>query len=504
LAQEISSNRLQNMSTSTRSSGLNRCWLLVIGSACCLCCLMRSASFFQPAASSERKQEGGQLNKPFMLQSRIETEELVAVDHSPLSVTDGSTTLTIPTSPAAYYWWAIILYMFYVMSIVCDDYLVPAVDCICEKMRIPDDVAGATLVAFACNGPELLTNTCSIFLTKTSVGMGTIVGSAIFNVLVITGSCPIVSPDGKLRVQPLSFFRDASFSAVSIAILWWALPVIDLFKATVLLSMSIVYVVAVSYTQRYTGETDTINCDDLTKTMLESNNEQLDRQASNNEISKDEESLAKGEESAASHNLEIMQRKRCPVVTASHPISIGGFLARFLSSPTGTLLAAIIPDVKLEQKKHLCFLAFFLSMLWLSTTAYVVCLGSDQINKDWGIPQSFLGLTLVAVGTSWPNLIASMITARDGRGSMAVSNALGSNVQNVFFVLAFPIWVRVLLSGPYVMSGADILSSVIWMGITLAFCVVITVWNQFHITTHMGWCCMALYAIYLLQATLSP
>jgi len=455
---------------------------------------MRSTSLSPPATLSEYRQGADQVTKPLKPQSIAETEELVAVGHSAVSVTDDSSEMTIPKSPAAYYWWAIILYMFYVMSIVCDDYLVPAVDCICEKMGIPDDVAGATLIAFACNGPELLTNTCSVFLTDASVGMGTIVGSAIFNVLVITGSCPIVSPGGKLRVQPLSFFRDASFSAVSIAILWWALPVINLFKATLLLAMSIVYIVAVSNTHLFAGTAESIKCENLTKTMLESNSQQLDQQVSNDECEKQD----------ANHDLEIVQHKRCPAAMASPASSIGTFLSRVLTSPTGTLLAATIPDVRLDQKKHLCFVAFFLSMLWLSTTAYVVCLGSDQINKEWGIPQSFLGLTLVAVGTSWPNLIASMITARDGRGSMAVSNALGSNVQNVFFVLAFPIWVRVLLSGPYVMSGADILSSVVWMGITLMFCVITTVWNQFHITTFAGWCCMGLYAIYLLQATLSP
>jgi len=130
-------------------------------------------------------------------------------------------------------------------------------------------------------------------------------------------------------------------------------------------------------------------------------------------------------------------------------------------------------------------------------------MGAQHINKDWGISQSFLGLTLVAVGTSWPNLMASVITARVGRGAMAVSNALGSNVQNVFFVLAFPIWVRVLLIGPYVMDGSNILSSVIWMGVTLAFCVILTAWNRFSITSNSGWCCIVLYAVYLVQATLS-
>merc|ERR1719191_1860847 len=113
--------------------------------------------------------------------------------------------------------------MFYVMAVVCDDYLVPAVDVICEVFHIPEDVAGATLMAFACNGPELLTNTCAIFITHSSVGMGPIVGSAIFNVLVIVGCCPIAAPGGVLDIPAKNFLRDALFSAVSIGIVIWAL-----------------------------------------------------------------------------------------------------------------------------------------------------------------------------------------------------------------------------------------------------------------------------------------
>ena len=48
----------------------------------------------------------------------------------------------LPGDPEAYLWWPIILYMFYLMSIVCDDYLLPAVDAISEHFHIPDDVAG--------------------------------------------------------------------------------------------------------------------------------------------------------------------------------------------------------------------------------------------------------------------------------------------------------------------------------------------------------------------------
>ena len=55
-----------------------------------------------------------------------------------------------------------------------------------------------------------------------------------------------------------------------------------------------------------------------------------------------------------------------------------------------------------------------------------------------------------------------MLSSRQGRGDMAVSNALGSNVQNVFFVLAAPIFVSVLVRGSYTSDSAEILSSVLW------------------------------------------
>ena len=48
----------------------------------------------------------------------------------------------VPLDAEAYAWWPIIIYMFYLMSVVCDDYLLPAVDAISARFHIPDDVAG--------------------------------------------------------------------------------------------------------------------------------------------------------------------------------------------------------------------------------------------------------------------------------------------------------------------------------------------------------------------------
>lgn len=91
----------------------------------------------------------------------------------------------------------------------------------------------------------------------------------------------------------------------------------------------------------------------------------------------------------------------------------GSALKQVLLSPGGVLLWLTIPNVKLQPRRY--YSSFFMSMAWLSITAYIVCIGSDRISVLWQIPKSFLGLTLVAVGTSWPNLLASIVTARQGK-----------------------------------------------------------------------------------------
>lgn len=404
---------------------------------------------------------------------------------------------------AAYGWWPLIFYMFYLMSVVCDDYLVPAVDAICAHFRIPEDVAGATLVAFACNGPELLCNVCGIFVTQTDVGMGTIVGSAIFNVLCITGACPVVSPKGWLAVNWRYFLRDSIFSAVSIVLLYWALPVIDLLRASVLFGMSAVYVLVVAKSEAWFGEPE----------VQVPGGER--RNSSSRRNSRGEHTDPMGPQSSTKSlgkeaSDVYLALAESPSVILSPSDMVGrsptsrrlNALNDVLLKPASLVLSATVPDLRLEIAPTVprMLYAFFSAMAWLSGTAYVVCIGSDYINYYWGVPQGFLGLTLVAVGTSWPNLMASVITARQGRGDIAISNALGSNVQNVFLVLAAPIWVSVVLYGPYTSSGEDILASVIWMGVTLSWVFISTALSRFKLTSSAGWSFVMLYCLYLVYA----
>merc|ERR1711974_546263 len=64
---------------------------------------------------------------------------------------------------------------------------------------------------------------------------------------------------------------------------------------------------------------------------------------------------------------------------------------------------------------------------------------ATQINVQ--IPQlsmAFLGVTVCAVGTSFPNAIASVLMSKQDKSAAAIANALGSNVQNVFLAMAMP------------------------------------------------------------------
>lgn len=93
------------------------------------------------------------------------------------------------------------LYMFLALAVVCDEFFVPALERIGENMDISDDVAGATLMAAGGSAPELFTSFLGVFVAGSDVGFGTIVGSAVFNVLFVIGMCAIYS-----KVCILCFF----------------------------------------------------------------------------------------------------------------------------------------------------------------------------------------------------------------------------------------------------------------------------------------------------------
>ncbi|XP_012721611.2 sodium/potassium/calcium exchanger 3 [Fundulus heteroclitus] len=143
------------------------------------------------------------------------------------------------------------IYMFHALAIVCDVYFVPSLEKVSENLQLSQDVAGATFMAAGSSAPELFTSLIGVFITKGDVGVGTIVGSAVFNILVIIGLCGIFSGQ-PITLSWWPLFRDAVFYILSILVLilviydervlWW--------ETIILISMYGIYIIIMKFNRR--------------------------------------------------------------------------------------------------------------------------------------------------------------------------------------------------------------------------------------------------------------
>ncbi|XP_030293222.1 sodium/potassium/calcium exchanger 3 [Sparus aurata] len=140
------------------------------------------------------------------------------------------------------------IYMFYALAIVCDDYFVPSLEKISENLQLSEDVAGATFMAAGSSAPELFTSLIGVFITKGDIGLGTIVGSAVFNILVIIGLSGIFA--GQTVVLTWwSLFRDSSYYILAVltlimviydaTVVWW--------ESLLLMTMYGIYIIIMKF-----------------------------------------------------------------------------------------------------------------------------------------------------------------------------------------------------------------------------------------------------------------
>lgn len=143
------------------------------------------------------------------------------------------------------------IYMFVALAIVCDEFFVPSLSVIIELLKISEDVAGATFMAAGGSAPELFASLIGLFFAQNNVGIGTIVGSAVFNILFVIGMCAIVSKKA-LHLTWWPLFRDVSFYSISLILLivFFIDKFIDWYEALILFICYILYVIFMKYNAR--------------------------------------------------------------------------------------------------------------------------------------------------------------------------------------------------------------------------------------------------------------
>ncbi len=97
--------------------------------------------------------------------------------------------------------------------------------------------------------------------------------------------------------------------------------------------------------------------------------------------------------------------------------------------------ASYIPRKRTEGSRILALIMSAIGVFLLVAGSEQFVHGARRVAGEWGISERMLGMTIVALGTSLPELIASTFAAARGHGELAVGSVIGSNLLNVFLVL---------------------------------------------------------------------
>jgi K+-dependent Na+/Ca+ exchanger-like protein len=343
----------------------------------------------------------------------------------------------------------ILIFSFYAIARVIDLFFIETLDIISKRLKLSSDVAGATFMAVGSSAPELFV--AFLALTKISeqqaIGAGTIVGSAIFNILVIVGVSALVRR-AFLTWQPL--VRDMLFYIVSIIVLLITFMdgAIGLFDALIFVGIYILYLLSFKFWQKlfpYTSK------DDL--------NQQQDL----------EEHLQ--------YETRISQ------------LSIKNILDKVLLIFFGNL----------KKNPKLLVYNFLLSVFFLALLSHLMVDSAVEIAHFFNVPSAIIGLTILAAGTSIPDLLSSMSVAKRGKGDMAISNAVGSNIFDIAIGLGLPWVVFILITGEkIVVATENLYSSIILLFATVLSLLFILATRRWEIGRYAGVLLIAFYIFYLI------
>ena len=118
-------------------------------------------------------------------------------------------------------------------------------------------------------------------------------------------------------------------------------------------------------------------------------------------------------------------------------------IAQHVKDPTGDTTTPAIPTLTAAQ----AWLSFAGGLILLIASSRILVWSATEIAVALGVSELIIGLTIVAVGTSLPELAASVMSAIKGHADMAIGAVVGSNMFNILLVLAIPgLWGNLILA----------------------------------------------------------
>lgn len=316
----------------------------------------------------------------------------------------------------------IILVIGFVLLIKGADFFVEGSSEVARKLRIPTIIVGLTIVALGTSLPELAVSVTASMANNNEIAVSNVVGSNLFNLLVVCGTCTLFAP---LAINKSTLKSDFPLS-ILFAIMLLVMGILG--KEVGHLDGVILLVFFIGYISM------------LVRQALKSR-----KSASNN----GEKALDEDEESA--------QKKDIPV--------------------------------------WLCLIYIVGGVIAIKFGGDFVVDGASTVAAKFGMSQTLIGLTVVAVGTSLPELVTSIVAGRKGEADMALGNVIGSNIFNILFILgtAGSISPMSFINDNVV----DILVLIVVSVLTYVFA-----WSKQKLEKKEGLVMIGIYAVYMVYAVI--
>ena len=284
------------------------------------------------------------------------------------------------------------------------DYFVEGASKIAKSLKIPSLIIGLTLVSMGTSAPELSVSLTASLSGSNDLSFGNVVGSNIFNTFFILGVATFF--------VPLAISKDMKKYDLPIMVGLYVIMIVfgflitpyklDLVESIIYIVLFVTYIGLLIYRAKKGGE----------------------------EVEETEEAPA-----------------TIKNVVLSLIILISGVFAYIQSNLISCILMAVFVVLMLIKiKKPFNFKStkiIILINVFFAIAGLVAIIGggtmvvesAKSIAADLGMSEALIGLTIVAVGTSLPELVTSVVASIKKENDIAIGNVIGSNIFNIIFIL---------------------------------------------------------------------
>ncbi|MBW6490933.1 MAG: calcium/sodium antiporter [Lentimicrobium sp.] len=262
------------------------------------------------------------------------------------------------------------------------NWLVDGSSSLARRFNISDLVIGLTIVAFGTSSPELIVNLFASFNNNTDIAIGNVIGSNIFNTLVILGLTAVVAP---VAVKSTTVWKEIPFSILAVVVM------------------------------------------------------------------------------AFMANDILIDGKFNDIISRSDGFILLGFFSIFMAY-TFALAKSSGPLKEVTAREMSVLKATILITAGLAGLFFggkFLVEAAVDIARSIGISEAVIGLTVVAAGTSMPELATSVVAAFKKKSDIAIGNVVGSNIFNVFFVLGISASIKPIPLGENHSSNFDMIFLII-------------------------------------------